>query len=67
MAITVHSHLALVTLAEDVSWQEILRGSGVARHVVRVLSPQAVVLEPEAVDELVRWLRRGGYLPKVVR
>jgi hypothetical protein len=67
MAITVHDHLALVTLAEDVSWEEILRGSGIARHVVRALSPRAVILEPEAVDTLLTWLRRSGYLPKVVR
>lgn len=67
MAIMVHTHLALVTLAEEVSWEEILRGSGVARHVVRVLSPQAVILEPAGVDDLVRWLRRSGYLPKVMR
>ena len=67
MAVTVHNHLALVTLGEEVSWEEILRGSGVARHVVRALSPRAVILEPEAVEPLVTWLRRSGYLPKVVR
>jgi hypothetical protein len=66
MAVTVHDHLALVVLAEDVSWEEILRGSGIARHVVRMLSPRAVVLEPQSVDALLTWLRRNGYLPKVV-
>lgn len=65
MAITVHDHLALVTLAEDVAWEEILRGSGMARQVVCVLSPQAVLVEPAAVEDLLRWLRRSGYLPKV--
>jgi hypothetical protein len=67
MAVTVHDHLALVTLAEDVSWEEILRGSGVARHVVRALSSRAIVVEPAAVEALLNWLRRSGYLPKVVR
>ncbi len=65
MALTLHDGLALVTLAEDVPWETILKGSKIARHVVKVVSPQAIVLEPEAVDPLVTWLRRNGYLPKV--
>ena len=66
MPLTLHDHLALVTLTEEVAWDEILRGSGVAEQVVRILSPQAVVLEPGAVEPLLRWLRRHGYLPKVM-
>jgi len=66
MALTVHAGLALVTLAEEVDWPAILRGSRVERHVIRSLSPRAVLIEPEAVDRLVAWLQKNGYMPRVV-
>jgi hypothetical protein len=66
MSFTIHDKLALVVVAEDAAWEEILRGCDLARHVVKMLSPRAIVIEPQAVDPLVSWLRRHGYLPKVI-
>jgi len=66
MPLIIHDKLALITVAEDALWQEVLRGSGLTRHIVKALSPRAVIVEPQAVDPLVTWLRRAGYLPKVV-
>lgn len=66
MAVKLHSHLALVLLAEEVSWEQIRRGSGIAEQVLKELSPRAAIVEPEAVDALVRWLQRNGFMPQVV-
>lgn len=66
MASTLHNNLALVTLAEDVVWDEILKGSKLARHVLKTISPRAIVIEPVAVEPLIAWLKKHGYLPKVV-
>jgi hypothetical protein len=66
MALTLHDKLALVTLGEEVFWDEVLKGSPLAKHVVKTISPRAIVVEPAAVDALVVWLKKRGYLPKVV-
>ena len=66
MALTLHDKLALVTLAEEVEWDEILKGSTLARHVVKAISPRAVIVEPAAVEPLIAWLKKRGFMPKVV-
>ena len=66
MSLTVHDKLALVTVADDVRWEEIAGRSEVGRHVLCELSPRAVVVEPAAVPALIAWLERAGYLPKVI-
>ncbi len=63
----VGSGLALVTVAEDTAWPAILRAGSLAKHVIREISPRAVLIEPEAVDRLVAWLQKNGQLPKVVQ
>ncbi len=66
MSLTIHDKLALITVSEDALWEEILRGSGLTRHIVKELSSRAVIVEPQAVDPLVSWLKKAGYMPKVV-
>src|SRR5436190_758871 len=46
MAVTVHQGLALVTVADDAAWPEILRAGGLAKHVIHeITSAVAAVLE----------------------
>lgn len=64
--LTLHDKLALLTVAEDAAWQELLAQSRLERHLVKVISPRAVLLEAQAVEPLLKTLRKNGLLPRVV-
>jgi len=66
MSLTLHDKLALITVAADVSWEDILQRSRLQRHLVKPISSRAALLEPNAVEPLLTWLRKNGHLPKVV-
>ncbi len=66
MALTLHLKLALLTVAEDAAWEDLLRQARLKRHIVRVLSPRAVLLEASAVEPLLKVLLKNGHLPRVV-
>lgn len=65
MALTLHDKLALLTVSEDAAWEDLLRQSKLQRHLVHVISPRAVLLEAQAVEPLLKALRKNGFLPKV--
>lgn len=64
--LTLHDKLALLTVAQDALWEELLQQSRLERHLVKVISPRAVLIEPSAVEPLLKTLRKNGHLPRVV-
>ena len=66
MSLTLHDKLALLTVAQDAMWEELLAQSRLQTHLVKVLSPRAVLLEASAVEPLLKTLRKNGHLPRVV-
>lgn len=66
MPLTLHDKLALLTVAEDAAWEELLRQSRLQRHLVQVISPRAVLLEAQAVEPLLKTLLKNGHLPRVL-
>lgn len=66
MALVLHEKLAVIVVDEETSWEVILQESGLRRHLIKELSTRAVVFEPAGVEALLAWLKKRGYLPKVV-
>ena len=64
--LTLHDKLALLTVTQDALWEELLQQSALQRHLVKVISPRAVLLEASAVEPLLKTLRKNGLLPRVV-
>ena len=65
MSLTIHDKLALLTVSEDVQWQELLERGKLRRHFVKEISPRAIVIEPAGVEPLLTWLKKNGYMPRV--
>ena len=65
MSLTIHDKLALITVNEDVQWQELLERSKLRRHLVKEITPRAIVFERTGVEALISWLKKNGYMPKV--
>ncbi len=66
MSLTLHDKLALLTVAEDALWEELIQQSRLQSHLIKVISPRAVVLETSAVEPMLKALRKNGHLPRVV-
>ena len=66
MPFTLHDKLALLTVSEDALWEELLQQSRLQAHLVKIISSRAVLLEPVAVEPLLKTLRKNGHLPRVV-
>ena len=66
MSLTLHDKLALLTVTQDAAWEDLLKQSRLQSHLIKVISPRAVVLETSAVEPLLKTLRKNGYLPRVV-
>ena len=66
MSYTLHDKLALLTVADDAAWEELLAQSRLQTHLVKIVSPRAVLLDASAVEPLLKTLRKNGHLPRVV-
>ena len=66
MPLTLHDKLALLSVAQDAAWEDLLRQSRLQAALVKVISPRAVLLEASAVEPLLKTLRKNGHLPRVV-
>ena len=66
MSLTLHDKLALLTVTEDALWEELLAQSRLQMHLIKVISPRAILLEAEAVEPMLKSLRKNGHLPRVV-
>ena len=64
--LTLHDKLALLCVTEDALWEELLAQSRLERHLVKVISPRAILVEPQAVEPLLKTLRKNGHLPRVL-
>ena len=66
MPLTLHDKLALLTVTQDATWEELLAQSRLQSHLVKIISPRAVLLDVSAVEPLLKTLRKNGHLPRVV-
>jgi hypothetical protein len=60
-----HQNVALIECAEDVALEELLAATPLAVHVIRKLSPRAVLVDPEYVDAIVQVMIQKGYTPRI--
>ena len=66
MPLTLHDKLALLTVAQDAAWEDLLAQSRLQAALVKIISPRVVLLEASAVEPLLKVLRKNGHLPRVV-
>lgn len=66
MPYTLHDKLALLTVAQDAAWEDLLAQSRLQSQLVKVISPRAILLDAAAVEPLLKVLRKNGHLPRVV-
>lgn len=64
--LTLHDKLALLTVTQDAAWKELLAQSRLQRHLVKEISPRAILIETVAVEPMLKALRKNGSLPRVV-
>jgi hypothetical protein len=60
-----HQHVALIECADDVALDELLAATPLAVHVIRKLSPRAVLVDPEYIDAVVQVMLQKGYTPRI--
>jgi hypothetical protein len=61
-----YSNLSIIECADSSTLDQIIAG-GLGRFVVRRLSPSAVVVDHQRLDEIERLLRRLGCTPKITQ
>ncbi len=62
----VYESLAVLQLSDDYALPELLANTTLAQAIVCQISPRAVVIRPENLDELVREFVERGYTPTVM-
>lgn len=67
MSFKLHDKLALLTVTRDAAWEELLAQSRLQSHLVKIVSPRAVLLDASAAEPLIKALRKNGHLPRIVR
>jgi hypothetical protein len=60
-----HQNVALIECADDIILDELKAATPLAVHVIRQLSPRAVIVDPEYRDAIVQAMIRKGYTPRI--
>jgi hypothetical protein len=63
--ITLHQNAALIECADDLALDELMAATPLPAHVIRQLSPRAVIVDPEYVEPLIQAMIQKGYTPRV--
>ena len=63
--VRVYESLAVLQLSDDYALPELLSNTSLAQAIVYQISPRAVVVRPEKVNELVQEFVERGYTPSV--
>lgn len=63
----IHQNVTLLKCVNELVLEEALAASDLKYAVVRRLSPSAVLVDSEQVEELVKVLTKRGYEPKIVK
>lgn len=64
--VRVYEGVTVLQLNDSYALRELLAGTSLGRHLVHQLSPRAVLVRDDAVDQLVREMEAKGYTPKVL-
>jgi hypothetical protein len=62
---TLHQNVALIECADDIALEELMAATPLPAHVIRQLSPRAVIVDPEYLDAIIQAMVRKGYTPRV--
>jgi len=62
---TLHQHVALIECADEIALEELMAATPLPAHVIRQLSPRAVIVDPEYLDAILQAMVRKGYTPRV--
>jgi hypothetical protein len=62
---TLHLNAALIECADDIALEELMAATPLPAHVIRQLSPRAVMVDPEYLDAVLQAMLRKGYTPRV--
>jgi hypothetical protein len=60
-----HQNAALIECADDIALEELMAATPLPAHVIRQLSPRAVIVDPEYLDTIVQAMVRKGYTPRI--
>ena len=63
----IHQNVTLLDCVSETVLEEALAATDLKEAVVRRISPQAVLVDPAVVEELIKALTKRGYEPKVIR
>ena len=62
---TLHQNVALIECADDLALEELVAATPLPVHVIRQLSPRAVLVDPEYLEVVIQAMVRKGYTPRV--
>lgn len=60
-----HQNVALIECAEEILLDELMAATPLPLHVIRQLSPRAVIVDPEYLDAILQAMVRKGYTPRI--
>jgi hypothetical protein len=60
-----HQKVALIECADDVALDELRAATPLPAHVIRQLSPRAVMVDPEYLGVVIQAMILKGYTPRI--
>ena len=63
----IHQNVALVECTSPSVLDEVLNGTALKNFVVRRISPTCIAVDQLRLDEIVKFLTKRGYEPKVIK
>jgi hypothetical protein len=63
--ITLHQNAALIECTDDLALEELMAATPLPAHVIRQLSPRAVIVDPEYLEPVIQAMIQKGYTPRV--
>jgi hypothetical protein len=60
-----HQNAALIECADDIALEELMAATPLPAHLLRQVSPRAVIVDPEHLDRVIEAMIRKGYTPRV--
>lgn len=63
----VHQNVALIECVSTIVLDEILKGTALKNYIVRQISATCIAVDQLRTDEIIKFLTKRGYEPKVIK
>lgn len=63
----IHQNVAIIECASATILEELLKGTTLKNFVVRYLTPTTILVDQQRTDDIMKFLTKRGYEPKVMR